>query len=454
MKGLFIFRKDLRIYDNNGLNKLLDICDEVYCLFIYDELQLHSKYVSYNSLYYLNECVIQLNKQLNNKLLIMNGNIKNVLEYVIKSFNGKLNYIGYNNDFTIYSLERDLLINKICFNNNIQTVTDDSDQTIIDMKLLLKEDKTIYVSFSGFYNNHNKKIKQVNTRTNNLTKIKKININSYTLDKNYIVRKSKNIKLVPINRDDVINSIHHYNEKDNDILISNTSLLSTALNFGVVSIREAWKLNSKLHRNLVWRSYYVCIMRYNPMTKNLLFVDPKYNKVHWPKINNNHWNSFINCQTGFLMIDAIYTELKSTGYINNRSRLLLATFWIKYLLINPYDQKYGSIIGYSNLLIDCCTSQNNYNHEWVLGSLDISGRRFAKKGTNPLTGRMIRIDNEMIKKYDKDCQYIKKWLSHISKISNKDIINWDKKYNENIHPAPIFDWKKQYELYCSMFSNI
>ena len=453
MKGIFIFRKDLRIYDNNGLNKLLELCDEVYCLFIYDDQQLNSKYISYNSLYYLSECVKQLNKQLDNKLTIMNGTIKQVLEYIIKSFNHKIDYIGYNNDFTVYSLERDVLINKLCFNNNIQTVSNDSDQTLIDMKYLLKEDKNIYISFSGFYNNHNKKIKKNYINTNDLTKIKKMNINSYSLDQTYINKKSKSLKHIPINRDDVIEIIYKYKETD-DNLISDSSLLSTALNFGVVSIREAWKLSKNIRRNLVWRSYYLCIMRYNPISKQSLFVDMKYNRVKWPKINDKHWNKFINSQTGFLIIDAIYIELKNTGYINNRARLLLATFWIKYLLINPYDQKYGSIIGYSNLLVDCCTSQNNYNHEWVLGSLDLSGRRFSKKGTNPLTGRMIRIDNEMIKKYDKDCIYIKKWLPKLSNIPNKELINWDKKYDISIHPAPIFNWKEQYERYCSMFTNL
>lgn len=66
---------------------------------------------------------------------------------------------------------------------------------------------------------------------------------------------------------------------------------------------------------------------------------------------------------------------------------------------------------------------------------------------------MMRVDNEMIKKFDNNCNYIKKWLPELEDISNKDLYKWDeniqKKYN--IHVAPIFNWETQYKKYCKLF---
>lgn len=54
------------------------------------------------------------------------------------------------------------------------------------------------------------------------------------------------------------------------------------------------------------------------------------------------------------------------------------------------------------------------------------------------------ISNKMIKKWDINCNYIKKWIPNLKDIPNKDLFNWNKdislKYN-NIHPYPIFDSK-------------
>jgi deoxyribodipyrimidine photolyase len=50
----------------------------------------------------------------------------------------------------------------------------------------------------------------------------------------------------------------------------------------------------------------------------------------------------------------------------------------------------------------------------------------------------------MIKKWDNDCIYIKKWLPHLSNIDNKILYKWDTKYDESIHPKPMFDPKTRY----------
>ena len=139
----------------------------------------------------------------------------------------------------------------------------------------------------------------------------------------------------------------------------------------------------------------------------------------------------MNSKTGFLIIDATMRELQETGYLGNRVRLILGTFWIKYLLIDPFHKEYGSQTGFSRFLVDCNTSQNKLNHQWLL-ELDLNGRRFAKRGCNSLSGRMMRVDNEIIKKFDNNCNYIKKWLPELKDIINKDLYKWNSEIQKNI----------------------
>jgi deoxyribodipyrimidine photo-lyase len=177
-------------------------------------------------------------------------------------------------------------------------------------------------------------------------------------------------------------------------------------------------------------------------------IDDRYDKLKWKKVSITEWNHFIESTTGYLLIDAIMNELIQTGYIGNRARLLLATFWTKYLLIDPFDLEYGAQAGFSRYLIDCSTSQNKMNHQWVIGDLDLSGHRFCMKGTSPLSGRVIRIDNGIISKYDPQFEYIKKWIPQYKNKSVKEM----KLIVKNINP--IFNWKDRYSMYTDMFSKL
>jgi deoxyribodipyrimidine photolyase len=135
--------------------------------------------------------------------------------------------------------------------------------------------------------------------------------------------------------------------------------------------------------------------------------------------------------------------------------MILGVFWTKYLLIDPFNDKYGSQTNYSKYLVDAIgPSQNKLNHQWIT-EFDYPGKKYSPSNAR-LAGRPMNIDNKQIKKFDEDCIYIKKWLSHLSDVPNKDLYNWSsitaKKYN-NIHPSPIFDPKEKYKEWIKLCEN-
>jgi deoxyribodipyrimidine photo-lyase len=208
-------------------------------------------------------------------------------------------------------------------------------------------------------------------------------------------------------------------------------------------VREIY--NNSIKDKLLWRDFYLMAYRFTPRAKLYnKHIDERYDSIKW-KNNKSDWNKLIHSQTGFLLIDAIMKEMTITGFTNNRNRMLLGMFWTKYLIINPFNLKYGSQSNFSRLLVDAIgPSQNKMNHNWIT-DFDYAGKQFSKKNT--LSGRPMDISNKIIKKYDPDCLYIKQWLPHLQYIDNKELIHWNYEIaniNNNIHPSPMFDPKEKY----------
>ena len=64
--GLFIFRRDLRIVDNNGLNFLSTLCNNIYTIFIFTPEQVGSgnKYKSDNAVQFMIESLENLSSEI------------------------------------------------------------------------------------------------------------------------------------------------------------------------------------------------------------------------------------------------------------------------------------------------------------------------------------------------------------------------------------------------------
>jgi deoxyribodipyrimidine photo-lyase len=200
-------------------------------------------------------------------------------------------------------------------------------------------------------------------------------------------------------------------------------------------------------RQLYWRDFYLqavlYIERANDWTKH---IDERFSNLPW-KNNVEDWKRLMDGQTGFLLVDAGIMQMKTTGFIHGRIRMILGFMWTKYLLIDSMHPHYGSQVGFSKYLVDAVgPSQNLMNHRWIL-DFDYPGKKYSAANA-PLSGRPMDISNKMIKKWDPSCAYIKTWLPHLKDVPEKDLRRWNavmsKKYN-NIHPGPMFDAKEKYK---------
>jgi deoxyribodipyrimidine photo-lyase len=486
--GIFIFRRDLRIIDNQGLVLLSGIVKEIIPVFIFDTNQIKKtqeikKYMSNPALQFICESIDDLNNSLHDKLHIFYGDPVKTIANILKNtiFKNKSIVFGFNEDFTKYSIERDNNIKEFLNNNNIDIITCDYDFTLCDMKYLVKNDDTAFKQYSAFRRNlilnknnfteiNNKKIKFINKKIifNNLID----NYHSFYKNPDYYNPQ------ISGNRKDalkILNNIIIFKDYNNnrDLLDYNTTHLSAYLNFGLISEREFYNTvynkinkNSLLLNQIIWRDYYLTMLRFQEGAQSYeKHMDNRYNKLKWLDYFNNdndkyktkrhqqsydEWKIMMSSSTGFLLIDAAIQEILITGYMHNRCRLLVGYFCTKYLLINPLTPVIGLMSWFSRYLIDCITSQNKLNAQFIT-ELDLSGKKFSKK---VIDGRPMSPSNEMIKKYDPECLYIKKWLPNLKNIDNKILSKWEKMGNNEIHPLPIFDPKIRYLEWIGLCGNV
>ena len=89
--GLFIFRRDLRVIDNNGLNLLNEKCKNIFAIFIFTPEQVgdNNKYKSDNSVEFMIESLKNLSEYIskfNGQLYTFYGHNEKIIEECIKAF--------------------------------------------------------------------------------------------------------------------------------------------------------------------------------------------------------------------------------------------------------------------------------------------------------------------------------------------------------------------------------
>lgn len=424
--AIFIFTRDLRLEDNTTLNEARTNNDLVIPIFVFTQEQIeNNKYFSEHCFNFMIDCLESLNKKLktlNSKLYFFYGKHKDVIEKLIKKMNITGVYI--NQDITPYAHKRSKQIKKICDNYKVNFIERS------DLFLLNEPLEKRYAMFTSYYT------KVMKNKIRKCKLVKKNNFYNKHIDgEKKILKKTKNTVLIG-GRKEAIKKLNKIDTKYNSNERNKTSLLSAYLKFGCLSCREVFwfikkkfynKLNTTFLRQLIWRDFY-----YQLYLNNDQLFETNNPKIKWNN-NNDLFTKWCNGKTGYPIVDAAMKELKQTGCMHNRLRLVVSCFLVKTLYM---DWRKGEK-WFAQYLIDYDPILNNANWQWIAGTLPGSKQPW------------FRIINPWIqsKKFDKECVYIKTWINELKNVSSKNIHNWNDKYSEKIYYKPIVDFQKQKKKY-------
>lgn len=205
-----------------------------------------------------------------------------------------------------------------------------------------------------------------------------------------------------------------YHEQRNYPAINGTSRLGVHLRFGTISIRElarqAKEISETFLNELIWRDFYQMILWNFPQVGKEKAFKPEYDLIRW-RNNEAEFEKWCNGMTGYPIVDAGMRELNATGFMHNRVRMITASFLTKHLLI---DWRWGEAY-FAKKLLDYDFASNNGGWQWASGS-----------GCDAVPYFRIFSPARQTENFDKDLQYIRKWVPELEEFSYpKPIVDHD-----------------------------
>ncbi len=145
-----------------------------------------------------------------------------------------------------------------------------------------------------------------------------------------------------------------------------TSRLSPYLHLGVLSVRQAAARAVRAGmtgwvRELCWRDFYRQILFEEPRLETEAFK-PAWNDFPWRDAPDDleRWTEGM---TGYPIVDAGMRQLRDTGWMHNRVRMIVASFLTKHLLIS---WQAGERV-FNDRLVDGDLASNNGGWQWAAG---------------------------------------------------------------------------------------
>jgi len=469
--SIFIFHRSLRLIDNIGLYDALIRSTHVIPIFIMtpEQITTKNKYKSDNGINFMIEALEDLSgeiKKINNlsKLYIFYGSVKDCLTEIIESKQlvGRLDAIFVNQDYTKYAMDREEIIMNICTDHSLDMISHE-DVILHEIHTIRSGSGDIYTKFTPFYNTAiklvvDRPLKKVPSNffkhLDNCFQIKQGKLlNAKALEK---IRKKLDIspkiffigtRKEALKKLALIRVQENYSDTRNDLTIHTTNL-SPYIKFGLVSIREVYHrinlLFGKSHdliKQLYWREFYTIICYFKPEIFYGKSLKEKYDLIRWNK-NNRYYELWCSGKTGFPIVDAGMRELNMTGNMHNRTRLIVSNFLVKLLHI---DWREGERY-FAQKLVDYDPCVNNGNWQWTSGSGADSQPYF-------------RIFNPWLQseKHDKECKYIKHWISELNDVDPSHLHRWYvdyKEYPDILYPKPMINQDIEKKISVEMYSTI
>ncbi len=414
-KIILWYRRDLRVEDI----QLLTIEGEVLPIFIFDKEILNNLENEDKRVDYIFKRVFQLKEKLKKiglDLLVFYAKPKDVFIY-LKNYG--FNEVYASVDYDTYAKNRDFEISKIIKFYPLQ------DNYIYNVDEILKSDKTPYMVFSPYFKEAKKiYIKEHSSeykrQTNFLYKYNNFNF-IIEFDNNRKILKSFELKSIGFKVNSVVYKepkillkqldfkIDHYEENRDFLNLDATSNLSLDIRFGVISVREILRYLIKLKKQKHYTEAFFRQLVFRDFYAYLLFHFPKLHTKDFKKaapycFDKDSFESFISAKTGIPIIDAGITQLLTTGYMHNRVRMIVASFFCKHLML-PWQEGEKFFAKY---LMDYDAASNILSWQWC-SSTGVDAQPY------------FRVFNPYLqsKKFDKDGIYIKKYIPFLKNIEAK-----------------------------------
>jgi deoxyribodipyrimidine photo-lyase len=222
-----------------------------------------------------------------------------------------------------------------------------------------------------------------------------------------------------------------------------TSRLSPYLRFGAISpreciaqAREAAACEPRLARGaekwideLVWREFYAAILEENPRVLTGAWRR-ELARIRWNR-DEPAFAAWCEGRTGYPLVDAGMRQLRETGWMHNRVRMIAASFLVKDLLL---DWRQGER-WFLQRLVDGDPASNNGGWQWS-----------ASTGSDAAPYFRIFHPVAQGERFDPDGAYVRRWVPELARLPGARAHRpWQAPELARAYPAPIVDHAERRE---------
>ena len=232
--------------------------------------------------------------------------------------------------------------------------------------------------------------------------------------------------------------------------LDGTSRLSPYLRFGAISVRQcfggaeqAFRAEPALRQGvakwldeLIWREFYSAILEENPRVLRENYRR-EYDALVWND-DPKGFEAWCEGRTGYPIVDAGMRQLRATGWMHNRVRMIVASFLTKDLLM---DWREGERFFFERL-VDGDPASNNGGWQWA-----------ASTGTDAQPYFRIFNPTTQGKRWDPDGCYVRHWVPELRGVPGPHVhAPWESGLRGD-YPRPIVDHAERRELALERFGS-
>jgi len=230
--------------------------------------------------------------------------------------------------------------------------------------------------------------------------------------------------------------------------LDGTSRLSPYLRFGAISVRECFERGAmtaaakpaarggvqKWLDELIWREFYAAILETHPRVMHENHRQ-EYDALVWNE-DSEGFEAWCEGRTGYPIVDAGMRQLRETGWMHNRVRMIVASFLTKDLLVH---WKEGERFFFDHL-VDGDPAQNNGGWQWA-----------ASTGTDAQPYFRIYNPTRQGERWDPAGRYVRRWLPELKAVPDAQVHTPWKLPLLCDYPVPIVDHAERRALALERF---
>jgi deoxyribodipyrimidine photo-lyase len=406
--ALVWFRRDLRVHDNPSLARALAEHDRVVPVFVLDRRLLEGRFASAPRAHFLAGCLADLDASLRRRgaaLVVRGGRPEHELVTLSRETHASAAYWAA--DISPFATRRDTLVRAALEAAGVK-IHETTGNFVTDLTEL--KPYRVFTPYHRAWLKAKRRALEAAPRKIGMPRVRRGRVPALGGDLTQPAAVPGEVAARKAMSAWLRGGLRNYARTRNDVGRGG-SRLSPYLHFGCISARELEARVSErrgegayeFRRQLAWRDFYGQLLLNHPEAARHELQE-RYRGLEWDT-DDELLSAWREGRTGYPLVDAGMRELRASGWMHNRARLVVGSFLTKDLHL---DWRAGER-HFMHHLLDGDEASNNGNWQWI-ASVGADPAPYFRRMLNPVAQQ---------KRYDPEGRYVRRWVPELADVPDR-----------------------------------